>query len=116
MKGIGSVGAAVQWAYVGEKRDQVRFGYDVAGGAIALEPPNLINIAARADFPDGKGVQVGNDAGIVFKDISIRFEVEGSESRYSQPYEATCGVCGAPWPVAHKFCEVCVYEATADKQ
>jgi len=112
----GTVGAAAQWAAIGPAREQVRCGLDVVGGRIAQETPNLINIGAQVYIGGTMSAQIGGP-GMLIKDTFAGNESARGIARYDPSKKAAvfsepqCGVCGAPLPASHRFCEVC----TGDK-
>jgi hypothetical protein len=116
-KSKGTVGASCQWAFVGPKRDEVSYGLDVVGGAIAQETPNLINIGASVHVGGTQFAQLGGP-GMIVKDAyvgNVRASNLGQWDDVKKSFsfsEPTCGICGAPWPRSHRFCEVCLYEGT----
>lgn len=114
----GTVGAAVQWAKVGKKREEVWCGLDVAGGRVAQESPNVINIQAQSPVAGTLSVQFGSVG--MFKDayayavaedgtkIDIaHYDPATKKAAFTEP---KCGVCGSPWPASHRYCEVCLYD------
>jgi hypothetical protein len=114
-KGRGTVGASCQWAALGPQRDQVWFGLDVVGGAIAREPPNLINIGAELTFGKSLSARIGNP-GMLIKDMYAGDEKAEGVAEYDSISktvafsELKCGVCGTPLPASHQFCEICLYD------
>lgn len=117
-KAKGTVGAAVQWAVIGPKREEVWCGLDVAGGRIAQEPPNIIKIGARS--PVSGTLSIGFGSIGIFKDAyAYALPEDGSPTDIAhydpvkkRPIfsEPKCGVCGSPWPASHRFCEVCLHD------
>lgn len=114
-RGRGTVGASCQWAFVGPKREEVWFGLDVVGGAVAQETPNLINIAANIPLGGTMSARMGGPGMMLMES----YAGVGEEARIAQydtvqkrPVfrELACGICGSPIPAAHRSCEVCCYE------
>jgi len=118
-KARGTVGASCQWAWLGSNRNRLEYGLDVVGGAIAQEPPNLINIGAEVPLGGTMSAGFGAGAGMLFKDIYVGGQEAATVAHYDAAMKSTvfsesrCGICGAPWPASHRFCEVCLYEKTA---
>jgi hypothetical protein len=120
-RGRGLVGASCQWAFVGATREEVWFGLDVVGGAVAQETPNLINIAANIELGGTFSGRLGGPGAL----ITDSFAGLGEEARVAHydpaqkravfP-ELACGICGSPIPAAHRSCEVCSYEQHSDKK
>ena len=114
-KATGTVGASCQWAWLGPERSQVWFGLDVAGGAIAQETPNLINIGAEVHLGGSFSARIGGP-GMLIGDTYMGDDRARGVARYDAAKkkfvfsELRCGICGAPWPASHRFCEVCLYE------
>ena len=114
-KGKGTVGASAQWALLGANREEVWYGMDVVGGALAQELPNLINIAAEVPLAGTLRARIGGP-GILMKDTYVGDESASSLGKYDPARkvfsfsEPACGICGVPRPAAHRFCEVCLYE------
>jgi hypothetical protein len=114
-KARGTVGAACQWASVGPERSHVRYGLDVVGGAIAQEPPNLVNIAAEMFLGGSQSVRIGGPGMLIshaYAGGSEAANVARYDSAKKVPVfsERQCGICGTPRPASHRFCEVCLYE------
>lgn len=111
----GTVGASAQWATVGPERTQVWYGLDVVGGSIAQETPNLINIGAEVPLGGTLTARIGGP-GMLVKDTYVGDEKARNVARYDPSKRAVifselqCGICGAPWPSAHRFCEICLGE------
>jgi hypothetical protein len=111
-KGIGTVGASAQWAQLGANRDEVWFGLDVVGGAVAQETPNLINIAAEVPLGGSWRARIGGP-GTLVKDTYAGGEKVAHYNPMKKAAvfpEPLCGICGSPWPASHRSCEVCLYE------
>jgi hypothetical protein len=114
-KARGTVGAACQWACVGPERSQVRYGLDVLGGAIALEPPNLINIGAEMFTGGSQGIRIGGPGMLISHTYAGGPEAT-NVARYDSAKkipvfpERQCGICGTPRPASHRYCEVCLYD------
>ena len=111
----GTVSASAQWAAVGPERSQVWYGLDVVGGSIAQETPNLINIGAEVPLGGTLSARIGGP-GMLIKDTYVGDERAKNVARYDPSKktvifsEPQCGICGAPWPSAHRFCEICLGE------
>ena len=111
----GTVGASAQWAAVGPERTQVWYGLDVVGGSIAQETPNLINIGAEVPLGGTLTARIGG-RGMLVKDTYVGDEKARNVARYDPSKRAVifselqCGICGAPRPSAHRFCEICLGE------
>jgi len=116
-KGIakGTVGASVQWSAIGPLREQVQYGLDVVGGRISQEPPNLINIGAEMHIGGTMFARIGG-SGMLIKDTYAGDEGARNVARYDPSRktvtfsEPQCGICGAPRPASHRFCEICLGE------
>lgn len=114
-KAKGAVGASSQWVALGAERNQVSYGLDVVGGAIAQETPNLINIGAEVLLGGSLRARIGGP-GMLVKDTYAGDEKAPNVAHYDSAMktfvfgESQCGICGAPWPASHRFCEVCLYE------
>ncbi len=110
-----AVGASCQWAFVGAKREEIWFGLDVVGGAIAQETPNLINIAANVPLGGTLSARMGGP-GMLIMDSYAGLGEQAKVANYDQAQkrpvfrEAACGICGTPLPASHRSCEVCAYE------
>ncbi len=119
-RGRGTVGASCQWAFLGQRKTEVWYGLDVVGGAVAQEPPNLINIAAEMPLGGTMSVRMGGP-GMLFADAYAGGEEARSVARYDPVQkravfsELLCGICGNPLPAAHRTCEVCSYEQHRDQ-
>lgn len=119
-KAKGSVGASCQWAFVGPNRDDVWSGLDVVGGAIAMETPNLINIGTKVP-PMGDLFAFFGGPGMIVRDTCAGDERARAGSQYEIASKTTtfpeprCGICGAPLPASHQFCEVCLYDKTLNR-
>lgn len=119
-RGRGVVGASCQWAFVGAKREDVWFGLDVVGGAVAQETPNLINIAANVGLGGTLSSRLGGP-GMLIMD-SYAGLGEGAKVAHYDPVqkrpvfrELACGICGSPIPASHRSCEVCAYEQQSER-
>jgi len=110
--GRGSVSSAAQWAALGADRNEVWSGFDVVGGAIALEPPNLINLAMETHLGGPYTSKLGGP-GMSIKDTYMGGAQAAQIGKYDSKEKAfvfaepKCGICGSPWPRAHRLCEVC---------
>jgi hypothetical protein len=117
----GAVGAAAQWVAIGPARDQVWCGLDVVGGRIAQELPNQINIAAEAHLGGTMSVRMGGP-GILAEGGYVGDENARAVAHYDRLKktvvfsEKQCGICGAPWPASHRFCEVCLGEKHRERK
>jgi hypothetical protein len=110
--GRGTVSSAAQWAVVGADRNEVWSGFDVVGGAIALEPPNLINLRMGIHLGGPYTSRLGGP-GLSIQDAYMRDTKVAQIGKYDPKKETfvfaepKCGICGSPWPKAHRLCEVC---------
>jgi hypothetical protein len=117
-KARGAVGATCQWARLGPTKEQVLYGVDVAGGTIALEPPNLINIAAEMRVASSLRVRIGAP-GVLIKDAFVGDTRSSRMGQYNFTRkcfdfsEPPCPGCGAPKPASHCRCELCLYNDSA---
>lgn len=120
-RGRGPVGASCQWVFVGVRREDVWFGLDVVGGAVAQETPNLINIAANVPLHGTFSAKFGGP-GIFVMEASAGFGEEAKIARYDPAAkravfpEFACGICGSPIPASHRSCEVCFYDRHSDRK
>jgi hypothetical protein len=110
-----TVGASCQWAFIGAKQEEIWFGLDVVGGAIAQETPNLINIAANVPLGGTLSARMGGP-GMLIKESYAGLGEQAKVADYDQAQkrpvfrEVACGICGTPLPASHRLCEVCAYE------
>jgi hypothetical protein len=110
-----TVGASCQWAFIGAQREEIWFGLDVVGGAIAQETPNLINIAANVPLGGTLSARMGGP-GMLIKESYAGLGEQAKVADYDQAQkrpvfrEVACGICGTPLPASHRSCEVCAYE------
>jgi hypothetical protein len=109
------VGASCQWTFMGAKREEVWFGLDVVGGAVAQETPNLVNIAATAFLGGTFSARLGGPGMLLHDSYSgigdaariAEYDPAKKRAAFAEP---TCGICGSPVPASHRSCEVCFYE------
>ena len=100
---------------IGPLREQVQYGLDVVGGRISQEPPNLINIGAEMHIGGTMFARIGG-SGMLIKDTYAGDEGARNVARYDPSRktvtfsEPQCGICGAPRPASHRFCEICLGE------
>ena len=119
-QGRGVVGASCQWAFVGANREDVWFGLDVVGGALAQETPNLVNIAANIPLGGSLSTRLGGP-GTLIKESYAGLGEEAKVARYDPAQkravfgELACGICGSPIPASNRSCEVCFHDQNSDR-
>ena len=118
--GRGAVGASCQWAFLGPTRDEVWFGLDVVGGAVAQETPNLINITANLSLGGTFSARLGGPGQLVkesYAGLGEGVKVAHYDPAQKRPVfrELVCGICMSPIPASHRSCEVCSYERGSDR-
>ena len=80
-----------------------------------MESPNLINIGTKVPLMGDRFIFFGGPGMLVREAIGGDERAQAvsvydpASGKTSFP-EPLCGVCGSPWPAAHQFCELCMYE------